>query len=93
MIIACSALKKIYRDIIKEASEQEVMFLHLAGPYELIEDRMAHRTDHFMAPSLLASQFEILEYPAFPESFIEIDIAQPFEVVVEEAVHNLSILR
>ena len=93
VIIACSALKKIYRDIIRKASEQEVMFLHLAGPFELIEDRMTHRTDHFMAPSLLESQFAILENPAFPESFIEIDIAQPFEAVVEEVVHNLSILR
>lgn len=93
VIIACSALKKIHRDIIREASEQEVMFLYLAGPFELIEDRMAHRTDHFMAPSLLTSQFAILENPAFPESFIEIDIAQPFKAVVEEVVHNLSILR
>ena len=36
VIIACSALKKIYRDIIREASEREVMFLHLAGAFELI---------------------------------------------------------
>jgi gluconokinase len=92
VVIACSALKKIYRDIIREASGQAVMFIHLAGSFELIEDRMAHRTDHFMLPDLLKSQFSILENPVIPECFIEIDIGQSIEAVVEEVLHNVSFL-
>jgi|TARA_B110000263_G_scaffold229471_1_gene223265 gluconokinase len=91
VIIACSALKKIYRDLIREMAEQEVMFLHLSGSFEMIQHRMTQRIDHFMHPSLLRSQFDILENPAWPENFIEINIAQPIETVVEELVHNISI--
>jgi gluconokinase len=93
VIIACSALKKIYRDIIRETSGQSVIFIHLAGSFELIEDRISHRIDHFMPVGLLKSQFAILENPAIPECFIEIDIAKSIEAVVEEVLDNVSFLR
>tara|TARA_Y100000588_G_scaffold90988_1_gene98125 strand:+ start:2641 stop:3153 length:513 start_codon:yes stop_codon:yes gene_type:complete len=84
IIIACSALKKIYRDLIRETAGQDVIFIHLIGSLELIKDRMAKRTGHFMPLSLLESQFEILETPDKPENFMPIDIDQPLESIVEQ---------
>ena len=84
IIIACSALKKMYRDLIGETAGQEVIFIHLIGSLELIKDRMVKRTGHFMPLSLLESQFEILETPEKPENFMPIDIDQPLESIIEQ---------
>lgn len=93
VIITCSALKSMYRDIIREMAEQEVMFIHLAGSLHLIESRMSERTGHFMPLSLLESQFETLEDPKLPEKFIEIDIDQPLRFIVEEIIHHINSLQ
>ncbi|AKK04131.1 gluconokinase [Corynebacterium epidermidicanis] len=59
-IVTCSALKRSYRDLLREA-EGTVLFVHLDGPIELIGERMSHRAGHFMPTSLLPSQFATLE--------------------------------
>ncbi len=59
IVLACSALKKSYRDAIN--FNEEVRFAHLQGSYEQIEARLRERTGHFMSAEMLASQFEILE--------------------------------
>lgn len=59
-VITCSALKRSYRDILRGA-EGQVVFAHLSGPADIIEDRMQHREGHFMPASLLPSQLETLE--------------------------------
>tara|TARA_B100001750_G_scaffold247139_1_gene271875 strand:+ start:716 stop:1228 length:513 start_codon:yes stop_codon:yes gene_type:complete len=84
IIIACSALKKMYRDLIRETAGQEVIFIHLIGSLDLIKDRMSKRIGHFMPLSLLESQFETLETPEKPENFIPIDINQPLESIIEQ---------
>lgn len=53
-VIACSALKRVYRDRIRAASGGPVIFVHLIGDQTLISERMAARVDHFMPPRLLA---------------------------------------
>ena len=58
-VISCSALKRSYRDVLRDAAPG-VLFLHLEGDHDLIADRMAHR-DHFMPVSLLESQERTLE--------------------------------
>jgi carbohydrate kinase (thermoresistant glucokinase family) len=58
-IIACSALKERYREMLAGA---ELVFLD--GSPELIRERLENRSDHFMPPNLLRSQFEDLERPA-----------------------------
>ena len=68
-VIACSALKRKYRDQLRSHSDN-VEFLLLEGSPEVIERRQAARPGHFMPASLMASQFATLEplAPDEPES-------------------------
>ncbi len=59
-IVACSALKAAYRAALREG-HPSIWFVHLMAPGEVIASRMAQRVDHFMPPSLMASQLEQLE--------------------------------
>jgi gluconokinase len=62
-VLACSALKQIYRDRLRGDDSQEILsFVYLKGSKELIRQRMEQR-DHFMPPALLDSQFNTLEEP------------------------------
>jgi carbohydrate kinase (thermoresistant glucokinase family) len=74
LVIACSALKKSYRDLIR-AADASVVFIHLEGSQQLLEDRMTSRSGHFMPPSLLASQLETLEPLDAAEPGVVLDIA------------------
>lgn len=62
-IIACSALKESYRDILLEGMENHLGFIHLEGSFELIKSRLESRKGHFMPLALLQSQFNTLEAP------------------------------
>lgn len=62
VVLACSALKRSYRDQLRHGL-REVRIVYLHGSRALLASRLAQRTDHFMAPSLLDSQLEILEAP------------------------------
>lgn len=59
-VMACSALKRPYRDRLRQAAEG-LVFVHLDGPDELIAARLARRRGHFMPQSLLRSQLDALE--------------------------------
>ena len=61
-MIACSALKRAYRDILVHGRD-DVRIVFLNGTQELIADRLAARKGHFMPPGLLDSQFKTLEPP------------------------------
>ncbi len=61
-ILACSALKQVYRDRLA-AGREEVRFVYLKGDYELFRRRLADRQGHFFGPDLLSSQFDSLEEP------------------------------
>lgn len=85
-IIVCSALKKKYRDQIREGNT-DVKFLFLNGSFELVLERMKQRKGHFMKPEMLQSQFNTLEIPQADEpDVIFIDIDGSFEEVVERCV-------
>lgn len=60
-VLGCSALKKKYRDLLREGGE--TTFIFLDGPKELIAARLAARKGHFMPPALLDSQLAALEPP------------------------------
>ncbi|RXZ72623.1 gluconokinase [Agromyces albus] len=60
-IVACSALKRAYRDRIAAAADDDVSFIHLTGSTATISARMQERPGHFMPPALLTSQLETLE--------------------------------
>ena len=79
-ILACSALKKDYRDILQSKTE-DVTIIWLDGSYELIKSRMQDREGHYMPPGLLKSQFDALEPP---KNAIRIDIDKKPETIVSE---------
>ncbi|MGJ8583102.1 MAG: gluconokinase [Marinosulfonomonas sp.] len=90
VVIGCSALKRSYRDIIRDNAGGPVTFLFLDGTKQLIAERMAQRKDHFMPPSLLDSQFATLERPEPDESALRVDIDQSPEAIVAELVARIQ---
>jgi carbohydrate kinase (thermoresistant glucokinase family) len=64
-VIACSALKEKYRELLQSGLQGEVRWIYLLGSYEQIHDRMQKRKGHFMPAGLLRSQFETLEPPSY----------------------------
>lgn len=64
-IIACSALKENYREILNKGLEDAVNWVVLQGSFELIRQRMQARRNHYFSASMLQSQFDALEVPAY----------------------------
>ena len=81
-VMSCSALKRIYRDQLRQHCP-DLEFLHLAGTPEVIGRRQASRPGHFMPPSLLASQFLTLEPLQADEHGVDIDVDQNIDAIVE----------
>jgi gluconokinase len=89
-IVACSALKRIYRDRIR-ARAANVIFIFLDGDVELIRQRMALRAGHYMPPELLDSQLQTLEPPAPDETdVLTLHIATGVDKLVAQAVTALK---
>ncbi|MGB8814167.1 MAG: gluconokinase [Paracoccaceae bacterium] len=93
MIIGCSALRRVYRDLIVDEAGGPVLFVHLAGARPVIEARMRARQGHFMPPALLDSQFATLEPPGADEFAVTVDIDQPFEAVIADILAQLKGIR
>jgi len=74
LIIACSALKQKYRLLLEKDLDGKCKWIHLQNDFELIAERLKKRTDHFMPPALLASQFEALEIPTDALSISNIEV-------------------
>ena len=87
-IVACSALKRSYRDILI-GPRKEVALVYLQGSRELLAERMRHRTGHFMPPSLLDSQLATLEEPTPDEAPITVSVAPPPERIVDAVIAAL----
>jgi len=60
-VLACSALKENYRDVL--IVDERVKLVYLKGDYDLIKARLSARSNHYMNPALLESQFQTLEEP------------------------------
>ena len=86
-VVACSALKRAYRERIA-AGRDDVRFVYLAGDYETIAARLAHRQGHYMPVTLLRSQFETLEEP-LDEGALVIDVDAAPDVIVGEILETL----
>jgi gluconokinase len=89
LVIACSALKKSYRDIIR-AADPTARFVLLDGPRELLAERLAGRQGHFMPPALLQSQLDTLERLDPDEAGVVLDISEKPEELAREAAAILS---
>ncbi|RCS22810.1 gluconokinase [Phyllobacterium salinisoli] len=90
LILGCSALKRRYRDQIRDKAGAPVTFVHLSGTKHLITARMSARAGHFMPPSLIDSQFAVLEPPAADEKAITVDIDKPLEALVAAIATKLE---
>lgn len=90
LVISCSALKRSYRDVLRDDSD-DLRFVFLRGPKATIADRIAKRgTGHFMPASLLDSQLATLEEPSPDENAWVCDITQSPEDIVAELVDRAS---
>lgn len=91
-VVACSALKRAYRDILI-GDRPDTMLVYLRGSRDLIGGRMAARKGHFMPPALLDSQFATLEEPDAGENPIIADIGGPASDVTEDVIRQVSARR
>ena len=89
VIIACSALKHVYRDLLVQGHD-DIRMVYLKGTEHLIADRLGHRKGHFMPPGLLESQFATLEPPSPAERPITVSIEAPVEVIVDHILQQLQ---
>lgn len=88
-VVACSALKRAYRDILI-GDRPDVVLVYLRGDQALIAARMAARKGHFMPAALLDSQFATLEEPGPDEHPLTVSIAPPPQAIVDEVVRQLE---
>ena len=80
-VVACSALKRSYRDLLRSCVP-DLLLIHIDGAAEIIAHRLETREHEFMPATLLASQLATLEPPEVDEAHIRV----PAELTVEEAV-------
>lgn len=86
MVVACSALKRSYRDLLRTTGAGDVRFVYLAGDRALLGERLAQRRGHFMPPALLTSQIATLEEPSPDEQAWVCDIRETPEIIVSDLV-------
>lgn len=87
-VVTCSALRRRYREIVV-GGRPGVRVVYLRASEPVIAARLQARTDHFMPPGLLRSQFDTLEEPSADEPVIVVDAARPVDVVVEDVVSRV----
>jgi gluconokinase len=86
-VIACSALKKTYRSLLRAGMGSGIQFIYLNGSFDLVKSRLENRKDHFMPIALLKTQFEALEPPS---KAISVSIAQKPDLIVQEVLKQLK---
>jgi len=89
LVVACSALKRAYRDILI-GQRSGVRLIYLKGSRNLILQRLRQRRGHFMPPELLDSQFATLEEPGGDEHAIVADISASVDAIVDDIVRQLQ---
>jgi gluconokinase len=88
-VVACSALKRAYRDILVHGRD-DIRIVFLNGTKDLIAKRLAARKGHFMPPGLLDSQFKTLEPPQPSERPITVSIDAPVDGIVDDIARQLE---
>lgn len=90
-VVACSALKRVYRDLLREQSGvHDLRFILLRGDESLIAQRLTSRQGHFMPATLLASQLATLEPPSPDESAWVVDVTEPVESIVASLIERIG---
>lgn len=86
-VLACSALKESYRELLQKGLEKPLFIFYLEGSFEQILERMSKRKDHFMPETLLKSQFDTLE---IPQGAVRINIENSPEVITEIIIEKIK---
>jgi gluconokinase len=89
-VLACSALKRSYRDVLRQGSPG-MQFVHLDGPADMIRQRLSSRAGHYMPASLLDSQIATLEPLQADESGLVLDVCLPPDDLASTAVSRLGL--
>ena len=89
-VLACSALKRAYRDRLRVS--ESVKFVFLSGDYDVIEKQLRSRRGHFMNPELLQSQFDDLEQPQPDEDVLTIELGRTPQKIVQEIEGKLHLV-
>ena len=89
VVMACSALKRVYRDILVHG-RNDIRIVFLNGSQALIADRLAKRKNHFMPPGLLDSQFKTLEPPQADERPFTVPIDAPVQTIVDNIAAQVA---
>jgi gluconokinase len=88
LVVACSALKRAYRDILVHGRD-DIRIVYLDGSQDLIAARMAARKGHFMPRGLLDSQFAALQPPGADEKPITVSIDASIDDIVDAIVGQM----
>ena len=89
LVLSCSALKRRYRDLLRQA-DPDLRFVHLQGPRALIAERMSRRPGHYMPASLLDSQLRDLEPLQGDEQGVVLDVALPPDELVARVAGSVE---
>ena len=90
VVVACSALKRKYRERILRAAPK-ALFVHLQGDKELLLSRLNNRTNHFMPTSLLDSQLQTLEPLEMDETGVVVDVGGSESEILKMVLTQLQI--
>lgn len=88
-VLACSVLKRSYRDRLRQDSEG-LVFIYLRGSFDVIWDRIQDRKDHYMKADMLRSQFDALEEPDEQEALL-VDIDDDADNIISKLIVSLDI--
>jgi gluconokinase len=90
LIVACSALKRTYRDRLRSAVGPQLRFLYLKGDEAPMRARVAGRKGHYMPASLVQSQFDALEEPSGEPDVVTLPADVDLDTVVAKTVQGLA---
>jgi carbohydrate kinase (thermoresistant glucokinase family) len=89
VVLACSALKGWYRELLG-IDQEEVISIYLKGSYDLLQERLSQRSNHYMNANLLASQLDTMEEP---DGGVIIDISHDPETLCDIIIARLGELK
>jgi len=86
-VLACSALKVIYRDWLTKGLADRVRYIFIKGDFEAINKRMEDRRGHYMKANMLRSQFDTLEEPQCVPTF---DLSLGSDLIANQVLELFS---
>lgn len=87
-VVTCSALKRAYRDVLREA-EGRVRFVHLTAEQDVLAQRMSGRSGHFMPTTLLPSQLSTLQPLGDDEDGVTVTVDVPPQEIADRVLARL----